>query len=80
MTDKKINLINPLVSNVDLFTHATALLAKYAASEISVDELHTLIETAHLLRTEKNAQPRAGCKAFTVQILLVVLLIIHTER
>ena len=56
MTEKKINLINPLVSNVDLFTHATALLAKYAASEISVDELHTLIETAHLLRTEKNAQ------------------------
>ena len=56
MTDKKINLINPLVSNVDLFTHATALLARYGASGILVDELHTLIETAHLLRSEKNAQ------------------------
>jgi len=56
MTDKKINLINPLAANVDLFTHATALLAKYCASGILVDELHTLIETAHLLRSEKNAQ------------------------
>lgn len=56
MTEKKINLINPLVANVDLLTHATALLAKYGASGILVDELHTLIETAHLLRSEKNAQ------------------------
>ena len=56
MKNKEITLINPQVSKVDLFGYVTDMLAKYFASEISVDELHSLIETAHLLRSEKNAQ------------------------
>lgn len=56
MQNKEITLINPQVSKVDLFSHLTDMLAKYFSSEISIDELHSLIETAHLLRSEKNAQ------------------------
>ena len=55
MTKKKINPINLLASNDDLISKAKATLASYDACSISANELHSLIETAHLIKSEKNA-------------------------
>ena len=56
MQNKEITLINPQVSKVDLLSYVTDMLTNFGESGISVDELHSFIETAHLLRSEKNAE------------------------
>jgi len=56
MQNKEITLIDPQASKADLLRYMADMLTNFDASGISVDELHSLIETAHLLRSEKNAQ------------------------
>ena len=56
MQNKEITLIDPQAIKADLLSYVTDMLTNFGASGISVDELHSLIETAHLLRSEKNAQ------------------------